>query len=474
MSASIPQGHKRPFGLRDKIGYMFGDFGNDFTFILQATFFMIFFTNVVGVKAAHVGVLFFVARLVDAFTDVGMGILIDRLPVPNPGYKFKRWIKYIAVPVAVASALMYLSFIADFNSYTMKVVWMSATYFLWGSICYTAINIPYGSMASVISANSDDRAQLSVYRSTGANLAMLIITSVLPLIVYTKNDKGVSVLDGNMMTYASIACSVLAVVCYAICYYLVEERVIFTQNANRPGIGKMLGTIVTNRALLGLIVAALILVLANLFLTGMVGYLVLNWFGNGKLQAAANFAGLLPTFALIVIAPYLAKRFGKKEVAIVSSIIGGGVLVLAYSLQTKNFYIWVVLFAVAQFMIAIFNFLVWAFITDVIDFQEVRTGQRDDGTVYAIYSWARKVGQAFAGFLTGIALNWIGFDEVAAKAGDVQNPNVVDNIFMLSNLVPGIGIALVAASLYFLYPLSKKAVEKNTAILQERREALTK
>ncbi|MFC5280505.1 MFS transporter [Arcanobacterium canis] len=474
MSASIPQRYKRPFGLRDKIGYMFGDFGNDFTFILQATFFMIFFTNVVGVKAAHVGTLFFVARLVDAFTDVGMGILIDRLPVATPGYKFKRWIKYVAVPVAVASALMYLSFIADFNSYTMKVVWMSATYFLWGSICYTAINIPYGSMASVISADSDDRAQLSVYRSTGANLAMLIITSVLPLIVYTKNDKGVSVLDGNMMMYASIACSVLAVVCYAICYCLVEERVISAPNANRPGIGKMLGTIITNRALLGLIVAALILVLANLFLTGMVGYLVLNWFGNGKLQSAANFAGLLPTFALIVIAPYLAKRFGKKEVAIVSSIIGGGVLILAYSLQTKNFYVWVVLFAVAQFMIAIFNFLVWAFITDVIDFQEVRTGQRDDGTVYAIYSWARKVGQAFAGFLTGIALSWIGFDEVAAKAGDVQTPNVVDNIFMLSNLVPGIGIVLVAVSLYFLYPLSKKAVEKNTAILQERREALTK
>lgn len=474
MSSSLPQRHIRPFGIRDKIGYMFGDFGNDFTFILQAVFFMLFFTNVVGIEAAHVGTLFFVARLGDAFTDVGMGILIDRLPVKKPGYKFKRWIKYIAIPVAVASALMFMSFTADFESYTVKIVWMCATYFLWGSVCYTAINIPYGSMASVISENPDDRAQLSVFRSTGANLAFIIITSVLPLIIYTTNAKGVSVLDGEMMMYAAIVCSILAVICYGLCYALVEERVVATENADRPGIGKMLLTIVTNRALLGLIVTALLLVLANLFLTGMIGYLVLNWFGDGKLQSFANFAGLLPTFALIVIAPFLAKRFGKKEIAIISSIIAGSILIVAYVIKTDNFYLWVTCYAIAQFMIAIFNFLVWAFITDVIDYQEVRTGQRDDGTVYAIYSWARKVGQAFAGFLTGIALSWIGFDAAVAKAGDVQSADVVDNIYMLSNLIPGIGILLVAISLFLFYPLSKSAVEKNNAILNERREALTK
>ena len=79
--AQQPDSAKRPFGMRDKIGYMFGDFGNDFTFILQMMFFMLFYTNVVGIQPGHVGLLFLVARLVDGFTDVGMGILVDRLGV---------------------------------------------------------------------------------------------------------------------------------------------------------------------------------------------------------------------------------------------------------------------------------------------------------------------------------------------------------------------------------------------------------
>ena len=86
--AQQPDSAKRPFGMRDKIGYMFGDFGNDFTFILQMMFFMLFYTNVVGIQPGHVGLLFLVARLVDGFTDVGMGILVDRLPVKPGGDKF--------------------------------------------------------------------------------------------------------------------------------------------------------------------------------------------------------------------------------------------------------------------------------------------------------------------------------------------------------------------------------------------------
>ena len=103
--AQQPDSAKRPFGMRDKIGYLFGDFGNDVTFILQMMFFMLFYTNVVGIQPGHVGLLFLVARLVDGFTDVGMGILVDRLPVKPGGDKFKRWIKYIAIPVAGAGGI---------------------------------------------------------------------------------------------------------------------------------------------------------------------------------------------------------------------------------------------------------------------------------------------------------------------------------------------------------------------------------
>ena len=101
----------KPFGLADKIGYMFGDFGNDFTFLLSSTFLMKFYTDVMGVSAFIVGIMMMVARIVDAFTDVTMGQIVDRSRPTTKG-KFAPWIKRMCGPVAVASVLMYATWLA--------------------------------------------------------------------------------------------------------------------------------------------------------------------------------------------------------------------------------------------------------------------------------------------------------------------------------------------------------------------------
>ena len=126
---------KRSFGFRDKIGYMFGDFGNDFTFIFASTYLMVFYTKVFGIDAAMVGVLFLVSRCVDAFTDIGMGRIADSAKENSKG-RFRVWIIRMCIPVAVSSFLMYQSAIAD-ASMLVKVIYMFVTYLLWGSIFYT-------------------------------------------------------------------------------------------------------------------------------------------------------------------------------------------------------------------------------------------------------------------------------------------------------------------------------------------------
>ena len=173
---------KRPFGFRDKLGYMFGDFGNDFTFIFASTFLMVFYTKVLGIEASMVGVLFLVARCVDAFTDIGMGRIADASG-ENPKGRFKVWILRMCGPVAISSFLMYQSSLAD-ASMGVKVTYMFVTYLLWGSVFYTSINIPYGSMASVISEKSKDRQSLSVYRSLGSTFAAVAISVIAPLFIY--------------------------------------------------------------------------------------------------------------------------------------------------------------------------------------------------------------------------------------------------------------------------------------------------
>ena len=69
----------RPFGLRDKIGYMCGDLANDFSFIFASSYVMVFYTKVMGISAGMVGTMFLVARCLDAFTDIGMGRIVDNI-----------------------------------------------------------------------------------------------------------------------------------------------------------------------------------------------------------------------------------------------------------------------------------------------------------------------------------------------------------------------------------------------------------
>ena len=152
-----------PFGIRDKLGYLLGDLGNDFTFILSSSFLLKFYTDVMGVDAFVVGIIMMLARFLDGFTDITMGRICDKSRVTAVG-KFKPWLRRMCGPVAVASFLIYQSV---FRSYAMwfKILWLTVTYILWGSVFYTSINIPYGSMTSAISREPEDRQSLSTWRT---------------------------------------------------------------------------------------------------------------------------------------------------------------------------------------------------------------------------------------------------------------------------------------------------------------------
>lgn len=120
--------------------------------------------------------------------------------------------------------------------------------------------------------------------------------------------------------------------------------------------------------------------------------------------------------------------------------------------------------AIGYLGLGFFNTVIWANITDVIDDQEVQTGHRDDGTVYAVYSFARKVGQALAGGIGGWALQVIGYEPAAAAQTDA----VRRGLYTTATLVPAIGFFVVAAILWFVYPLDKRRVEKNVEELKEK------
>lgn len=452
----------RPFGMRDKIGYMFGDFGNDFTFLLSALFMMKFYTDVMGIAPGLVGTLMMAARFVDAFTDVTMGQIVDRAK-PTAAGKFRPWIKRMCGPVAIASFLIYQSGLANM-SYGIKVAWMFVTYILWGSIFYTSINIPYGSMASAISPEPNDRTQLSTWRTIGSTLANLVIGVGTPLVAY-ETVNGNTVLSGPKMTMIAGVFTILAIVCYLFCYNLVLERVEIPANSEKLNFGKLVKRLFTNRALLGIIVAALLLLLGMLGMTGMAGYVFPNYYGSAAAQSVSS---LVSSIAMLVIcAPFaskLAAKFGKKELSVVSCLFSAVVFAVCLIVRPQNPMVYVAFFTLSYIGLGFFNTIIWAMITDVIDDSEVKNGIREDGTVYSVYSFARKLGQAFSSGMIGALLSMIGYTQETAF-----DPAVTEGIFNLSCIIPAVGMAAVALALIFIYPLNKKRVEENVAELKRRR-----
>jgi len=464
----------REFGLIDKLAYMAGDIANDLFFIFSSSFLMLFYTKVLGISGAVVGTLFLSARIVDAFTDMGMGRLVDTLK-PSKDGRFRVWIKRVAPFAVIAGFLMFLSVVQNW-SMTAKIVYIFVTYLFWGSICYTAINIPYGSMASVISEKPEDRASLSVFRSMGASLASIFISFFVPLFVYQTDANGAQIVIPERFTLLAGVFAVLAFALYQFCYHFTIERVQIPQKpeTEKQSFGKEMAVLIkglsTNRALGGIIAAAIFLLLSMLLVNTMNAYLYADYFKSSKTLAVAGILGTVGTLMLAPFANKIASRFGKKESATVALFFSSVVYAILYFIHTDNVMVFLPMAFLASLGMNYFNVVIWAFITDIIDYQEVKTGTADSGTVYAVYSFSRKLGQALAGGLGGFALAAIGY----ASAAATQEASVLDSIYDVATLVPAIGYTCVALCLWFIYPLTKEKVAENVAILSERRKQAAK
>lgn len=465
----------RPFGLRDKLGYLFGDFANDFTFILSTTILTKFYTDVMGVGAGVIGTIMMLSRFVDAFTDVTMGRICDRSPC-TPSGKFKPWLLRMCVPVAASSFLMYQSRLAD-TPMSFKIGYLAVTYLLWGSFCYTAVNIPYGSMASAISPDPGDRQSLSTYRSMGGMFAGTIIGVLLPMFAFEKTvlaDGAIKeTLIGSRVTLAAGIFSILAIICYLLCYYLITERVLIKCDISErqqkgPSVADMIRSAATNRALLAIIAASVLMLLAQLTMQNMSAYIFPDYYRSAAAQSASNILMLVGMIAAATLAKPLAARFGKAEVSVVSSLFASVMMLVIWIARPASVWTYCILQMFCWFGMGIFSMVSWALITDVIDYSELKNGVREDGSVYALYSFARKLGQALAAGLSGWLLQAIGYSSSAASEGLPQSTSVLNGIFNIAALLPALGFFLLAIVLQFWYPLHKRQVDANVAALKAK------
>ena len=447
----------RPFGFRDKIGYMFGDFGNDFFFILVSSFLMVYYTDVYGISAAFVGVLFLVARLWDAIADVTWGRFIDTRKSSKHG-KFKPWIFRMSFPLVISGVLMFVHIPGMSNGFYEAYAFV--TYILWGTL-YSTVNIPYGSMASVITTDPIERTALSTYRTMGAMLASLIINAVGPLLIFVDNKASA---DGFLM--AAVIFGILSYACYLACYTLTTERIVLEENESKAKLGQTIKGLLKNKPLISILGASLIFMMSTMLIGSVNVYLFKDYFSN---TAALSIVGIIQSVAVFIAIPLvkpLVNKFGKKETTSIGMLLAAAVYILLFFLPNLSTTQYIALSAIGMFGYAFFNTMIWAFVTDVIDYHEFLTGLREDGTVYSFYSFARKVGQAIAGGIGGIAITAIGYE----SAREVQTEGTLEGIYALATIVPGVIYLLIFLILVFLYPLTKQRMKQLSIDLTEQRK----
>ncbi|HAP9612543.1 TPA: MFS transporter, partial [Enterococcus faecium] len=225
--------------------------------------------------------------------------------------------------------LMYQTSMAS-ASMSIKVIYMYVTYILWGSIFYTSINIPYGSMASAITSVAEERTALSTFRSIGATLAGMFIGVLTPIFIYTRDSSGAQIVrGGSTFTIVAGVFSVCAVICYVICYKLTVERVKSDESQLKVSLLKSLKGLAKNRALLSIIAAAIFLLLAQLLTMSMNNYVFPDYYNNAQGIVLMNFIN--PILMLVLVSPVsliFSKKYGKKELASVGMFFSAIVYLL--------------------------------------------------------------------------------------------------------------------------------------------------
>ena len=440
----------KPFGMQDKVGYMLGDVGSCLLFNFIGSYLLVFYTDVFGISAAAVGTLMAVSRVWDAINDPMMGVIVDKRKRTKDG-KFRPYLKYMGIPLGIFTILTFL--VIPNMPQGMKLPYAYITYIGFG-MAYTAINIPYGSLASVMTNDPVQRTELSTWRNISSIFAMIPLMVLTPKLVFDASDA----VSPKGFLIAAVLYVIIANIGYRLCYKMTTERIIneVKEDAPKASLGETLKTLGKNKALIGLILSSLGTLTAMFLPNALNAYLFKDYFQAPGLLSLAGLLPMVGTFLAIPVTGKLVAKFGKKNIAIYSGIVSIAVYVVLVLFPTKNPMLYIALITVSGFGTALYGMIVWALVGDVIDYQEYLSGKREEGIVYATYSLSRKLVQAIVGSIGGFALAAIGYQSGAAT----QAPEVAESIRTIITVVPLIGFIFGTVCLKFVYNLSNKTLNE--------------
>ncbi len=463
---------KKASGLKtpEYVAYALGDAGGCLVFGLVTSLLQTYYTDVLILSPLFIMIMFVAARIWDAINDPMMGRICDTARVTRSG-RYRVWLKRVALPLSVSAILMFIKFpgFGNVSNNLPAYIYATFTYILFGMV-YTVLQIPYGSLASVITLDVRERSKLSVFRAVGAALGSMPVMVLSMLCFVTVNGK--SIVKYNVLLAGVIVMSVLSFICLMLSYRGTTERVKTEPKKHIKGDAvRSLKIIFKNRSMLALSLAAMMLLAGQMFTQSYYVYLIRYYFGKGGIYVTLpTILTYLPMAILMIFTPKLAKKYGKKEITSVGMAVAAIANFAMFFLKTipseKALMPFMILCLISGFGLNFFVLQLWAMATDAIDEIEVTTGSRDNGTAYSFLNFFRKLGQVIAAIAVNAALLAMGYYDTAKGGTFMFTAAQLDIMYVLATLIPAVMFLFMAIVLFMIYPLSQEKVLR----LQEKKE----
>ena len=450
------QGH-RQFGMLDKVSYAAGDFGCNMSFALAGTWFTLFWNQYMKIDSILFAGILVVLKIWDAINDPLIGTYMDASRKQYKLGKFKHFINLGSYGLAFAACLCFLPI--PNASQTVKIILCVVGYVLWDAM-YTVVNVPYGSMLSVISADPGQRAQLGAWRTLGSMAASIPMGVLLPIFLYDENRE----LMGGRLFVTALVLGILGLVAFQFMIRTTEERIpyqVSPEQAAKFSIWGSMKDFFHNRAALGATMVPVGMFLGTYGAMTATAVLFQSYFKNTSLMGLMTIIGMLPMVLVVPFAKKLTERFGKKEASgfglIFSVIACIAMLIVPIPANGTGVMIFMLLQVFNGLGQGIALCMGNAMMADAIDYNEWTTGKREEGITYSLHSFFRKATQGIGPSVGLVLMVMLGYNE---QLGGAQPFEVALRIRYLVAALYLFSVLLMWVGVKYIFNLDQKTLNQ--------------
>lgn len=438
-------------------GYMFGDWGGCMTFTLMSSIFTVYCTDCLGVDTGILGTLVIIWTIWDAINDPMMGALMDKAFArrTNKNGKFRPWLLR-ATPLLAVTFIALFIVPTFFEGVTLLVVLFMCKILY--EAAYTMFNIPMGSLLSAMSTTDAERASLSSARGVGSMFGNMIPAMLAPVILNMYKTQ-----DSTPYAITAVICAVIGFVICLLHYFMTEERTTVGENVKADDIkfSDILEVVKKNRPFVALCIHGVCICTMQYVAQTLSIYMYSSVFHNTAYQSIGTALSSPIMIGSMIAVPFMCKKLGLMKVIRYSLLIGGGIYAILFGMHMVmdvHPLIHSVISGLGMGMGMVSIQMQWGLVGEAIDYNELVTGKRTEGSIYGTFNLSRRIGQTIGQGFAIYALGWIGYN----GSVEFQTASTVVGLKVLCVLIPAVFVLGSWAAFKFVWNITP---EKKAAMI---------